>query len=238
MIIGSKLCYFDEIGSTNEYAKSLINKAPEGTVVLADQQTGGKGRFDKKWYSPEGGIWMSVILRPKNTSLVAIAAGVAVCETLNMHGILSGIKWPNDILLNRKKIGGILTEIVDDTVILGIGINLNIRKFPEELKDIASSVLLETKKHLGKKMIFDFLCKQLDDCYLMLKNNKTSELLTIWRHYTILLGQEVTIEMGDKKVTGKVLDIGNDGGLIIGLSDGKIEHIIGGTCQLKEKHGA
>ena len=114
-MIGNKVYYFDRIDSTNEYAKSLINTVPEGTVILAGQQTKGKGRHSRTWYSPADGIWMSVILRPPNTSLITIAAGVAACETLRIIGIDPGMKWPNDIILNRKKIGGILTEIVDES---------------------------------------------------------------------------------------------------------------------------
>jgi len=235
MIIGCKLYYFDTIDSTNKYAKTLIGKVPEGTVVLADQQTDGKGRLNKKWYSPEGGLWMSVILQPDDTTLIPIVAAVAVCETLHMNGILAGIKWPNDILLNRKKIGGILTELIDTTIILGIGINLKIRKFPPELRTAASSVFIETKKSLEKKMVYDLLCKQLDDCYLMLKNNQVSELLTKWRHYTVLLGQQVTIETGEGRLLGRVLDISNDGALVIMLPDGKIKRIVGGVCHLRQK---
>ncbi len=234
MIIGSKVYYFDKIDSTNEYAKSLINTAPEGAVILADQQTKGKGRYGKTWFSPEDGIWMSVLLRPVKTSLITIAAGIAICEALHVSGVLAGMKWPNDILLNRKKIGGILTEIVDNTIIVGIGINLNVRKFPTKLKHVASSVLLETKKHLEKEMVYDDLCKQLDDCYLMLKNDLVSELLTKWRHYTIVLGQEVIIETADRKIGGRVLDISNDGALVLQLPDNCVERIIAGACYLKK----
>ena len=120
-------------------------------------------------------------------------------------------------------------------MILGIGINLNIRKFPDELKDTASSIFLETKKHLEKKMIFDMLCRRLDDCYQILKEKQIRELLTEWRHYTILLGQEVIIEMPDRKVRGKVLDISNDGALVIMNTDGNIERIVAGTCHLKQR---
>lgn len=235
MLIGKKLYYFDEIDSTNEYAKTLLNKAPEGAVILVDQQTEGRGRFGKQWFSPEGGLWMSVILQPPEHSLIAIAAGVAVCKTLHMNGILPGIKWPNDIMLNGKKIGGILTEVVDDFVILGIGINLNIRKFPDALKETASSVFLETKKHLEKKKVFDVLCRRLDDCYGLMKEKKIKDLLTEWRHYTILLGQEVIIEMPDKEVTGKVIDISNDGALVIMGVDGKIKTVVAGVCHLKRR---
>jgi len=237
MIIGRKLYYLDSVDSTNVYAKSLINKVPEGTVVLANLQTEGKGRFGKNWYSPEGGIWMSTILKPANISLMSIAAGVAVCETFHINGIILGIKWPNDILLNGKKVAGILTEIVDDTVILGIGINLNINKFPDELDGSASSIFLETKKHLDKKMICDLLYKQLDECYLMLKNNMVFGLLTKWRHYTVLLGKEVIVEMGDRKLSGKVLDIDNNGALVIMCSNDRVQYIIGGICHMKKNDG-
>ena len=235
MLIGSKLYYFDSLESTNEYAKTLIKDAPEGAVILVDQQTGGRGRFGKQWYSPEGGIWMSIILRPPDPSLITIIAGVAVCRALHMNGVLPGIKWPNDIVLNGKKIGGTLTEIIDKTIILGIGVNLNIREFPDELEATASSVFLETKKHLEKKMVFDTLCKQLDDCYIMLKQNKITDLLTEWRHYTILLGQQVVIEMPDKELSGKVLDISRDGALIVMRSDGKIMRVVAGVCHLRKK---
>jgi BirA family biotin operon repressor/biotin-[acetyl-CoA-carboxylase] ligase len=233
MIIGHKLYYLDTIDSTNEYAKKLIKDAPEGTVVLADEQTDGKGRFGKQWYSPKGGIWMSVILQPASISLVSITAGVAVCQALHMSGVLTGLKWPNDIVFNHKKIGGILTEIVDEKVIVGIGLNLNIRNFPAKLKDVASSVFLETKKHLEKKMVYDIVCKKFDDCYLMLKNNKVADLLTEWRHYTVLLGQEVTVEIGKKLLSGRVVDIDRDGALIIVLPDGKVERVIAGSCVLR-----
>jgi BirA family biotin operon repressor/biotin-[acetyl-CoA-carboxylase] ligase len=235
MLVGSKLYYFDEIDSTNEYAKTLLKDAPEGAVILVDQQTAGRARFGKKWFSPEGGLWMSVILYPPDHSLIAIIAGVAVCKTLHMNGILPGIKWPNDIMLNGKKIGGILTEVIDNAVVLGIGINLNIRKFPDELKDTASSVFLETKKHLEKKNVFDMLCRRLDDCYKLLKEKHIRDLLTEWRHYTILLGQEVVIEMLDKKLTGKVLDISNDGALIIMDQERKIQRVVAGVCHLKQR---
>ena len=235
MLIGSKLYYFDSLESTNEHAKTLIKGAPEGAVILVDQQTGGRGRFGKQWYSPEGGIWMSVILRPLDPSLITIIAGIAVCRALHMNGVLPGIKWPNDIVLNGKKIGGTLTEIIDKTIILGIGVNLNIREFPDELEATASSVFLETKKHLEKKMVFDVLCKQLDDCYIMLKQNKVTDLLTEWRHYTILLGQQVVIEMPDKELSGKVLDISRDGALIVMRSDGKIMKVVAGVCHLRKK---
>jgi BirA family biotin operon repressor/biotin-[acetyl-CoA-carboxylase] ligase len=233
MIIGSKLYYFDTISSTNDYAKTLLYEAPEGTVILSDEQTDAHGRHGASWYSPVGGLWMSVLLNPDAATLVSIAAGVAVCTSLHTFGITPGLKWPNDIMLNRKKIGGILTEIIDDTVIVGIGVNLNIRTFPEELREIASSIFLETKKHLDKKMFFDLLCRELDDCYDMLKHKQGRDILSKWRDYTILLGQRVTMEVGNDTIEGKVLDIDLNGALIVLRTDGSIEHVTGGVCHLQ-----
>lgn len=234
MIIGSKIYRFDEIDSTNEYAKSLIKQAPEGAVVLADRQTAGRGRLGKNWYSPDGGLWMSVILRPPEMSLMSVIGGIAICEALSCYGVLAVIKWPNDILLNEKKIAGILTEIIDDSVILGIGINLNIRTFPEELQGIASSVFLETKKHFGKEMIYQTLCTELDYCYMLLRNQEIPHILMKWRNYTTMLGRDVIIELPDNKMmTGRVLDISNDGSLIMRLPTGKVERILAGEVRLK-----
>ena len=232
MIIGSKLYYFDTISSTNDYAKTLLYEAPEGAVVLADEQTDAHGRHGSSWYSPPGGLWMSVLLHPEKTTLLSIAAGVAVCSSLHTFGIMSGLKWPNDIIMNRKKIGGILIEIIDDNVIVGIGVNLNMRSFPGELSEIASSVFIETKKHLDKKMFFDLLCRELDDYYGMLKQNQDRDVLSKWRDYTILLGQQVIIQAGDATIAGKVLDIGMNGALIVMRSDGQIEHVPAGTCSI------
>ncbi len=233
MIIGNKLHYFDTISSTNDYAKTLLYEAPEGTVVLADEQTDARGRHGTSWYSPPGGLWMSVLLQPEKTTLLSIAAGVAVCSSLHTFGITPGLKWPNDIIMNRKKIGGILTEIIDDNVIVGIGVNLNIRSFPQELQDIASSVFLQTKKHLDKKMVFDLVCREFDEYYGMLKQNQDRDVLSKWRDYTVLLGQQVTIQAGDLTVSGKVLDIGTNGALIVMRSDGQIEHVSSGVCHLQ-----
>ncbi len=231
-MIGSKVYSLDIIDSTNEFARALIGGTPEGTVVLARQQTCGRGRFGKTWYSPEQGLWMSIILRPRSRSLITIATGVAVCDALVRCGVFPSIKWPNDILLHGKKIGGILTEIVDSTVIVGIGLNLNIESFPVELCESASSVYLETKKVLKKETVYGDVCTQLDYYYTMLEQNRIQELLTKWRYFAAVLGQEVIIEMGDKHITGMALDISENGALIVNCGNGKTEHVIGGTCTL------
>jgi len=231
MIVGCKVYHLDEVNSTNEYAKSLTNRAPEGAVILADLQTAGKGRLDRKWYSPEGGIWMSVILRPQKPNLIPVIGGIAICEAFNSYDILLGLKWPNDVLLNNKKVAGILTENVDGTSILGIGINLNIYEFPTELRSIASSIIIETEKNLDKMEVFYTICKELDTYYFMLTNNRIPEILLKWRLYTIMFGKAVRVVFPDRVIVGRFIDISSDGSLVIASSpDGKIERVIGGEC--------
>lgn len=232
MIIKSKIYYLDQVDSTNDYLRTMVNEAPEGTVVIADQQTTGRGQFNRTWFSPEGGLWMSVLLVSDRPQLMTVLGAVAVCETMNNYDILMGIKWPNDILLNGKKVGGILAEAVDGKTVLGIGLNLTIRDFPDDIEMGTTSIFLELKKRFDKMMVFDMLCKEIDDLYGMYKLGRESELLVKWRHYTIMLGRAVRIETADRTLTGRAIDISSDGGLVVTTLEGKIERILSGSCSL------
>ena len=232
MIVGRKFYQLSEIGSTNEYVKSELSDAPEGTVVIADIQTAGKGRMGRDWYSPEGGLWMSVLLQHSENCLIPLTAGVAICEAFGSYDIRSNIKWPNDILLNGKKVAGVLTEVIDDKVILGIGVNLNVRHFPEDLTGKASSILIETRKHVDAHAFCQNLCKSLDENYSILKDEQVDTLLAKWRDYSVMIGRDVTINLPDRTVVGRVLDIDRRGGLIVVRPDYGVEHIIAGECRL------
>jgi len=232
MIIGNRFYRLTEIDSTNEYVKQIMKRAPEGTVVLADVQTAGKGRKGRNWYSPEGGLWMSVLLNHSDDCMIPVTGGVAVCEAFEPYDVALDIKWPNDILLNRKKVAGILTEIVDKKAILGIGINLNVQQFPDDLEVKASSILIETKKHLSIHDIYHHLCRSIERNYQLLKEENIEELLTKWRNYSIMPGRDVRIELPDRVVVGKVLDIDRQGALIVMRADYGVEHIIAGDCRL------
>jgi BirA family biotin operon repressor/biotin-[acetyl-CoA-carboxylase] ligase len=232
MIVGKKFYRLTEIDSTNDYVKGILKEAPEGTVVLADVQTAGKGRMGRNWHSPEGGLWMSVLLDHPDDCLMPLTGGVAVCEAFEPYDVGLDIKWPNDILLNGKKVAGILTEIVDERAILGIGINLNVQQFPDDLEVKASSILIETNKHLSIQDIYHHLCRSIDRNYRLLKDEKIEELLAKWRTYSIMPGRDVRIELPDRVVVGKVLDIDRQGALIVMRADYGIEHIIAGDCRL------
>ncbi len=232
MIIGSKFYRLSEVDSTNEYIKSILENSPEGTVVLADVQTAGKGRKGRNWYSPEGGLWMSILLDHCDNCLMPLTAAVALAEAFQTYDIKLGIKWPNDLLLNQKKVAGILTEIVDNRAILGIGINLNVREFPDDLGKKASSILVETKKHLDTHTVYQDVCYSMDKHYQYLKGDKIDDLLGRWRTHTIMIGRDVRIELPDRVVMGRVLDIDRQGGLIILRADYGIEHIVAGDCSI------
>jgi BirA family biotin operon repressor/biotin-[acetyl-CoA-carboxylase] ligase len=232
MIVGNRFFRLSEVESTNEYVKGILKNAPEGTVVLADVQTAGKGRKGRNWYSPEGGLWMSVLLDHCDSCLMPLTAAVAICEVFELYDIRLGIKWPNDLFLNRKKVAGILTEIVDERAILGIGINLNVEQFPSDLTEKASSILVETKKHLNTQTVYQDLCYSVDKHYQYLKDKKIDELLKKWRDYTIMIGRDVRIDLPDRVVMGKVLDIDRQGALIVLRADYGVEHIIAGDCSL------
>ena len=232
MIVGSRFFRLSEVESTNEYVKGILKDAPEGMVVLANVQTAGKGRNGRNWYSPEGGLWMSVLLDHCDSCLMPLTAAVAICEAFEVYDINLGIKWPNDLFLNRKKVAGILTEVVDDRAILGIGINLNVKQFPSELSQRASSILVETNKHLNAETVYQDVCCSVDKYYQYLKEEKVDELLNKWRDYTIMIGRDVRIELPDRVVMGRVLDIDQRGALIVLRADYGIEHIVAGDCSL------
>ncbi|MBE0433374.1 biotin--[acetyl-CoA-carboxylase] ligase [candidate division WOR-3 bacterium] len=232
MIVGNKFYHLTEIDSTNEYVKQMMRDVPEGTVVLADIQTRGKGRTGRDWHSPEGGLWMSVLLYHHQSYLVSLLAGVTICETLELYEITPGIKWPNDILLNGKKIAGILCEVIDEKVVLGIGLNLNIRHFPDDLLSKATSVFMETRKHLDLHTVYHQLRAFLDANYKLLQDKEIDALLTKWRKYSIMLDRDVTIELPDRVIVGKVLDVDHQGGLVLMRADHGIEHVIAGNCRL------
>ena len=232
MHIGTKIYSFKELDSTNEFSKTLTN-ADEGTVVIADRQKQGKGRLGRNWYSPEEGLWFSIILKPKDKTLpLQMIIGVAVCDVLKTLGMNANLKWPNDVLIGTKKIVGILAENKDDTMILGIGLNLNIQEFPEEIKNTASSLFLETGHMFDKKETLELLFNKIEQKYRELEQGKIQELLNEWRNYSVTLGKLVEIKMPNEILQGKAVDIDKNGVLLLELPSGSIRKIFAGECSI------
>ena len=233
MILGNPILHFTSLNSTNEYAKSILKTAQEGTVIIADEQIAGKGRFGKEWYSPKGGLWFSIILKPEKPTLSSLVSGIALCDALKTLGLGPKIKWPNDILIGSKKVAGILVEIENNTVIVGIGLNLNISTFPSDLKDNATSLFIETGKNFEKKRILNLILKKIKNRYKMMTDKKIKELLEDWRSYSITLGKKIKVQMPNRSIKGEAIDIDEDGALLVKLSNNSIQRIIAGTCTIQ-----
>ncbi len=227
--IGDPLYYYDEIGSTNDEAFRLgLAGAPEGTVLIADQQSAGRGRMQRIWHSPPGAnIYTSIILRPSFDPLragqISIAAGVAVAETLN--SICKGnaaLKWPNDVLIAGKKVCGILAQMkmtnrTVDFVVVGIGINVNITmdQFPKDIREIATSMAIETGQEISRLNLIIRLYENMAKWYKDLCRNGIGSVKERWLGLSPMIGQTVSVSFGEEKASGKALGLCDDGSLML-----------------------
>ncbi|WJI10215.1 biotin--[acetyl-CoA-carboxylase] ligase [Methanobacterium sp. CWC-01] len=241
--IGHDIRYFSEVDSTNEVAKKLAEEgASQGTIVIAEVQRRGKGRLGKRWLSPEGGVWMTIILRPDialvKAPLLTLVTGVAVAETLQSRcGLDVGIKWPNDILIGEKKVCGILTEVSEnkgalDYVVLGIGIDLNVdvEDFPRDLKEGATSLKNELDQEIyGVEVVQRFL-ENFEAIYEEFEKGQFPAILAQWRRLSKTIGRQVEVHKKGHMVVGEAVGINRDGALILEEEDGTLIKVISGEC--------
>ncbi len=236
----SEIIHFMEIDSTNARAKEMAFKgAAEGTVVVAEKQTRGRGRKGRDWFSPfMGGIYCSLILRPefppqegpKITFLSAVAAAEALGRFMP-SGLT--IKWPNDILANGKKIAGILTEMTSEMdavnyAVVGIGINVNTHEFPGDIQQKATSLLRETNERFPRVAILRAYLEAQEKWYNIFKKKGFEPILKEWGAMAPIVGKAVRIEMVDRTIEGKVRGIDRDGVLIVEAKDGAAHRVISG----------
>ncbi len=246
------LIQLDTVDSTNRYAKDLARQgAPEGTVVIAKEQTGGRGRLGRSFCSPAGqGLYLSLILRPecKPDALLHLtcAAGVAAAEAVEKTvGIRPGIKWTNDLVFGKRKLGGILTELSVssqtgkvDYVIIGIGINCRQTEadFPRELQGLACSLHTVTGRPVDPNVLASELIAALHFLCCGLFSRK-SDILTQFRQDCVTLGQEVSILRGDEVRHGRALSVNDDGGLLVAYPDGSQQIIASGEVSIRGMYG-
>ncbi len=190
-LIGKDVRYFDEIISTNDVAKTIASDVDDGTVIIAESQVKGRGRKGDMWESPRGGIWLSLILKPhilpSHASRITLLAGVCVAKTIRSMGVNAAIKWPNDILVNGKKICGILTEMEAETdevsfIVLGIGINANVSSnvFPQQIRDIATSLSIEMGVNVDRVEFVKNLLETFEQDYIRFKTQPFDNILNEW----------------------------------------------------------
>ena len=246
--IGKKLYVYNEVSSTNTVAKFLsMNGAENGSVVISEKQTAAKGRSGKSWESPLGGIWLSIILHPhvdhSKIPLITIATGVAVAKTLERIGIENPeIKWPNDIIINDKKVCGILTEAVTkfnsiESVIVGVGIdaNLNIEDFPEELQEGTTTLKQELGRKGNENKLIAIFLEEFEKISEIFRYEGYEEILKEWRKRSYTIGKIVEVrEPFNKYYDGYVVGTGKDGALIVEKIDGTLEKVISGECLIKK----
>ncbi|MBW2568634.1 MAG: biotin--[acetyl-CoA-carboxylase] ligase [Deltaproteobacteria bacterium] len=242
-VFGKKdIIYFRETDSTNTRAKDLAsNGAPEGTVVVAEKQTKGRGRRGRDWFSPFGdGIYASLILRPAISPVkapkITLMAAVAVAESLlSLTQLDVRIKWPNDILINGKKIAGILTEISTEMdrvnyIVVGLGLNVNtsFKSSTEEVKKRATSILVETGKPFSRIKLVQAYLQFYEKYYEMFNENGFEPIMSRWKELANIVGQRIVVDIIGKKYIGKVLDVDDDGILILKDNQGTIHRIFSG----------
>lgn len=243
--LGCVIELMDVLSSTNERAKELARLgAVHGQIVLANRQSSGRGRMQRKWESPSGGLWMSVVLRPKlslaDASKITLAAGVAIANALRELFQLSiGIKWPNDLIYQGKKLAGILGEVVGEwnavqTLIIGIGLNANFQR--EELSGSFNAITLQ--EILGYNVDLNSLTaailKHLEIELLSLEKNGFEDLRSKWMDRAVGIGDEVMIMQGEKTLQGVLKGISMDGALILETKDGE-KSFTAGEIQLRSK---
>lgn len=230
-IIGKKIVALKEVSSTNDYAKSIAEEAPEGTVVLAESQSAGKGRNGRRWVSPKGGLWMSVILKPGFVDPRIVFVGpLSVIDVLADFGIPSGIKWPNDVWVRGQKIAGVLVESKGkEYVIVGIGLNVN-NPIPEELRDTAVSMF----ELVGKEIPLDVLLKSMTfhmDAWYRIFREDPAILMQKVRERTFILGMFVEV-IGGERVVGRAVDVLDDGSLLLDVG-GSLRKVIYGDVSIR-----
>lgn len=234
--------YFYETDSTNIRARALAHEgAPEGTLVVAESQVQGRGRRGRTWYSPPAcGIYMSVILRPRvqphEAPQLTLMTAVAMAETLmELADLPFAIKWPNDILVNGKKISGILTEMAlemdqVDYVIVGLGLNVNTpaEAMADEIHEIATSLLMLTGKTFSRVEILRNFLKKLEDYYALFQDRQFERIRNRWKELSGIIGRHVKIENLDRAHEGEVVDLDQDGFLVLKGADGVLQRIVAG----------
>jgi BirA family biotin operon repressor/biotin-[acetyl-CoA-carboxylase] ligase len=231
-IIGKKILFFEEVDSTNNKAKQIALEEKEGTVVISEMQTSGRGRRGREWYSPKGGIYVTFILKPnvspEKASQLTLVSSLALVETLNAinNNLNAKIKWPNDVLVSGKKISGILTELSADMekinyIVVGVGINLNTEK--EILPENGTSLKIEMKEEVSIKLFLKSFLEHYDLIYQEYLNGGIDQIIEKWKNNSDTLGKKVKIIGINETFEGLAKDIDENGALILETKEKEIK---------------
>lgn len=245
-LLGRRIAYYEEAASTQDIAKELARQgAAEGTIAIAESQTKGRGRVGKHWSSPaKVGIYTSILLKPKlkpaETLQIPLIAGVTVCQAIEKATPLKPrIKWPNDIILAGKKVGGILTEMsaeIDrvDYVVLGIGINVNTPEslLVEGIKGEATSLAEECGEYVSRVKLLQCLLAELESLYGEFLFSSFEPIKERWKTFDNTIGSLVKISEAGEETEGKAVEIDHDGALLLKEKNGRIRRVVSGSLVL------
>jgi BirA family biotin operon repressor/biotin-[acetyl-CoA-carboxylase] ligase len=240
---GQPLHYYERLESTQAIARRLAEEgAPEGTLVVAGEQTGGRGRLGNSFFSPPGGLYLSLILRPSlqpsQAPLVGLALGLAVAESVqSLTGLDPVLKWPNDVLIGRRKVSGVLIDLATTGesirwAIAGVGLNVNISSFPRELRTTATSLFQELGHEVGLDALRAELLRRFHEHYRDLLAHGPPTLLAAWGAVPNLLGQIVRVSAGNEAFEGLAESLDADGALLVRLEDGRRRRVVAAEVHL------
>lgn len=245
--IGTRIYAFSQVTSTNEVAFRLaLDGAQEGAVVVAETQTKGKGRMGRLWESPAGlNIYLSVILRPRivpsKIPLITLMTAVACAEAINAAVCLTpNIKWPNDLFIEGRKLGGILTEADMELdrinfVVVGMGINVNMHRsaFPSSIQDRATSLQVTLGREVSRVNLIQDILRHLEQWYMRLGQGKEDEIRRRWEELSLVKGRELEVAFMGEVVRGTAVELDEDGALLVQTSSGTIKRVVAGDVTLK-----
>ncbi|MBU1913248.1 MAG: biotin--[acetyl-CoA-carboxylase] ligase [Candidatus Omnitrophica bacterium] len=241
-IIARKIYSYKETSSTNDAAYKLAASGEkEGSVVIAESQTAGRGRMGRFWVSPKSkGAYFSIILRPdilpKEVSSITLFSALSVAKTIReMAGLATFIKWPNDVLINDKKICGILTEMNAETdkinfVIIGIGININTKE--ELLPKGATSIMEARGAEISRLELVKGIFKNLDKYYKLFNSDQIAEIIREYKEFSNFLGKRVQVTYHDTKLEGYAIDVDKEGALVLRMDSGLNERVLAGDVTM------
>ena len=246
-MIGDNIHHLQTIDSTNEYLKRIGDKSTDGTVVISEEQTRGKGRMGRTWQSNSGeGIWMSLLLKPNiipfKAPFITLVAGVSVVTALRKLNVPAQIKWPNDIILNDKKICGILTELSAEIervnyIIVGMGMNVKNMYFSGELEHKATSLYKEgyilQRVDIVDEILYEFEKNYID----YIENDNKEHVLNLFRQYSNIINKEIYLITNDKRELVTCIDINDSGNLIVKDKDNNIREIMSGEVSIRGING-
>lgn len=240
--IGHSVEVLESVDSTNDYAKKKAKELVDGSVIISLEQVKGKGRRGRSFHSGKGdGIYLSIILKPgfepAKAPFITSIAGAALVNTFNKFNIQTKIKWPNDVLINGKKVAGILTEMSADMefieyIVLGVGINVSGLEFPNELKNIATSLKLEGYDVKKLSIIWQFIY-EFELLYNLYLNENTSEVVNILRNNSSVLGKQINVHYMNEVESAIAVDINNQGALIIKTQEGEVKELSSGEISIR-----